>query len=167
MIKQRHFSTRHIKMLVLDEADELLEARKGFKEQVYDIYRYLPPSTQVVLVSATMPQEVLEMTHRFMNNPFRVLMKRDELRPDGIKHFFVNVEREQWKFDTLCDLYDTLTITSAIIFCNTEQKVDWLTQKLRDAHFAGVASVHERHATEGTRCHAETVPLRCQPCVDL
>ena len=139
MIQQRHFRTRHIKMLVLDEADELLEARKGFKEQVYDIYRYLPPSTQVVLVSATMPQEVLEMTHRFMNNPFRVLMKRDELRPDGIKHFFVNVEREQWKFDTLCDLYDTLTIATAIIFCNT-QKVDWLTEKMRMANLT-VASI--------------------------
>ena len=93
MIQQRHFSTRHIKMLVLDEADELL--KRGFKEQVYDIYRYLPPSTQVILVSASMPPEVLEMAHKFMNNPFRVLMKRDELRPDGIKHFFVNVEREQ------------------------------------------------------------------------
>ena len=138
-IQQRHFSTRHIKMLVLDETNELL--KRGFKEQVYDIYRYLPPCTQVVLVSATMPHEVLEMTHRFMNNPFRVLMKRDELRPDGIKHFFVNVEREQWKFDTLCDLYDTLTITTAIIFCNTKQKVDWLTQKMRDANLT-VASIH-------------------------
>merc|ERR1740129_2713053 len=75
-----------------------------------DIYRYLPPSTQVVLVSATMPHEVLEMTHKFMNKPFRVLVKRDELTLEGIKQFFVAVEREQWKFDTLCDLYDTLTI---------------------------------------------------------
>merc|ERR1719161_3032939 len=130
MIQQRHFSTRHIKMLVLDEADEMLN--RGFKEQVYDIYRYLPPSTQVVLVSATMPHEVLEMTHKFMNEPFRVLVKRDELTLEGIKQFFVAVEREQWKFDTLCDLYDTLTITQAVIFCNTKQKVDWLTQKERD-----------------------------------
>ncbi|CAE8678948.1 unnamed protein product [Polarella glacialis] len=139
MIQQRHFSTRHIKMLVLDEADEMLN--RGFKEQVYDIYRYLPPSTQVVLVSATMPHEVLEMTHKFMNNPFRVLVKRDELTLEGIKQFFVAVEREQWKFDTLCDLYDTLTITQAVIFCNTKQKVDWLTQKMRDANFT-VASIH-------------------------
>ena len=153
MIQHRHFSTRHIKMLVLDEADELLEARKGFKEQVYNIYRYLPPSTQVILVSASMPHDVLEMTNKFMNNPFRVLMKRDELRPDGIKHFFVNVEREKWKFDTLCDLYDTPTIgRTAIIFCNTKQKVDWLTQKMRDANLI-VASIHsgtpqqERDAT--------------------
>jgi len=139
MIQQRHFSTRHIKMLVLDEADEMLN--RGFKEQVYDIYRYLPPSIQVVLVSATMPHEVLEMTHKFMNNPFRVLVKRDELTLEGIKQFFVAVEREQWKFDTLCDLYDTLTITQAVIFCNTKQKVDWLTQKMRDANFT-VAAIH-------------------------
>ncbi|CAK9026635.1 unnamed protein product [Durusdinium trenchii] len=133
-----------IKMLVLDEADEMLN--RGFKEQVYDIYRYLPPSTQVVLVSATMPHEVLEMTHKFMNNPFRVLVKRDELTLEGIK-FFVAVEREQWKFDTLCDLYDTLTITQAVIFCNTKQKVDWLTQKMRDANFT-VASIHGVEASE-------------------
>merc|ERR1712107_638526 len=94
-----------------------------------------------VLVSATMPHEVLEMTHKFMNNPFRVLVKRDELTLEGIKQFLVAVEREQWKFDTLCDLYDTLTITQAVIFCNTKQKVDWLTQKMRDANFT-TAAIH-------------------------
>ncbi|CAK9055890.1 unnamed protein product [Durusdinium trenchii] len=139
MIQQRHLSTRHIKMLALDEADELLN--RGFKGQVFDVYRYLPPSTQVVLLSATMPHEVLEMTHKFMNNPFRVLVKRDELTLEHIKQFFVAVEREQWKFDTLCDLYDTLTITQAVIFCNTKHKVDWLSQKMRDANFK-VASIH-------------------------
>jgi ATP-dependent RNA helicase len=84
---------------------------RGFKEQIYDIYRYLPPGVQVVLISATMPQEVLDMTKKFMNEPVRVLVKRDELTLDGIKQFFVAVEKEEWKFDTLCDLYDTLTIT--------------------------------------------------------
>merc|ERR1719181_2507744 len=73
MIKRRNLRTKNIKTLILDEADEMLN--KGFKEQIYDIYRYLPPSTQVVLVSATMPHEILEMTHKFMNNPFRVLVK--------------------------------------------------------------------------------------------
>lgn len=90
------------------------------------------------MVSATMPHEVLEMTHNFMNNPFRVLVKRDELTLEGIKQLFVAVEREQWKFDTLCDLYDTLTLTQAVIFCNTKQKV---TQKMRDANFT-VSAIH-------------------------
>ena len=96
MIRRRHLRTRNIKMLVIDEADEMLN--RGFKEQIYDIYRYLPPSTQVVLVSATMPQEVLDMTKKFMNEPVRVLVKRDELTLEGIKQFFVAVEREEWKF---------------------------------------------------------------------
>lgn len=121
MIKRRSLRTRAIKLLVLDEADEMLN--KGFKEQIYDVYRYLPPGTQVVLVSATLPHEILEMTSKFMTDPIRILVKRDELTLEGIKQFFVAVEREDWKFDTLCDLYDTLTITQAVIFCNTKRKV--------------------------------------------
>lgn len=52
----------------------------------------------------------------------------DELTLEGIKQFFVAVEREEWKFDTLCDLYDTLTITQAVIFCNTKRKVSFSLQ---------------------------------------
>ena len=70
MITRKNLRTKHLKMLVIDEADEMLN--KGFKEQIYDIYRYLPPSTQVVLISATLPQEVLDMTSRFMNDPVKV-----------------------------------------------------------------------------------------------
>lgn len=121
MIRRRNLRTRNIKMLVLDEADELLN--KGFKDQIYDVYRYLPPATQVVLLSATLPYDVLEMTTKFMTDPIRILVKRDELTLEGIKQFFVAVEKEDWKFDTLCDLYDTLTITQAVIFCNTRRKV--------------------------------------------
>lgn len=121
MIRRRSLRTRNIKMLVLDEADELLN--KGFKDQIYDVYRYLPPATQVVLLSATLPNDVLEMTTKFMTDPIRILVKRDELTLEGIKQFFVAVEKEDWKFDTLCDLYDTLTITQAVIFCNTRRKV--------------------------------------------
>lgn len=58
-----------------------------------------------------------------MTDPIRILVKRDELTLEGIKQFFVAVEKEDWKFDTLCDLYDTLTITQAVIFCNTRRKV--------------------------------------------
>lgn len=107
-------------MLILDESDELLN--KGFKDQIYDIYRYLPPATQVVVVSATLPHDVLEMTTKFMTDPVRVLVKRDELTLEGIKQFcecrsrsplmllthsVVAVEKEEYKFETLTDLYDT------------------------------------------------------------
>lgn len=139
LIRRNALNTSHLKALILDEADEML--RCGFKEQIYDIYRYLPPSTQVVLVSATLPSTVLEMTTKFMNDPVKILVKRDELTLEGIKQFFIAVEKEEWKFDTLCDLYDTLTITQAVIFCNTKQKVDWLAEKMKEAHFT-VSSMH-------------------------
>lgn len=139
IIRRRHLRTRSIKMLVLDEADEMLN--KGFKEQIYDVYRHLPPYTQIVLLSATLPHEILEITNKFMTDPIKILVQRDELTLEGIKQFFVAVEREEWKFDTLCDLYDTLTITQAVIFCNTKRKVDWLTEKMLEANFT-VSSMH-------------------------
>jgi len=139
MIRRRNLRTRNIKMLVLDEADELLN--RGFKEQIYDVYRYLPPATQVVVVSATLPYDVLSLTQKFMTDPIRILVKRDELTLEGLKQYFIAVEKEEWKFDTLCDLYDTLTITQAVIFCNTKRKVDWLAEKMREANFT-VASMH-------------------------
>lgn len=139
MIKRKCLRTKNIKMLVLDEADELLN--QGFKEQIYDVYRYLPPSTQVVVLSATLPHDVLKLTSNFMSDPVRILVKRDELTLEGIKQFFIGVEKEEWKFDTLTDLYDTLTITQAVIFCNTRRKVDWLAEKMTEANFT-VCSMH-------------------------
>jgi ATP-dependent RNA helicase len=139
MIRRKNLRTRHIKMLILDEADEMLS--RGFREQIYDVYRYLPPGVQVVLLSATLPHDVLELTKKFMSDPVRILVKRDELTLEGIKQFFVAVEKEEWKFDTLCDLYDTLTITQAVMFCNTRKKVDWLAEQMREANFT-VAAMH-------------------------
>eukprot|EP00591_Stephanopyxis_turris_P018123 CAMPEP_0195541066 /NCGR_PEP_ID=MMETSP0794_2-20130614/50895_1 /TAXON_ID=515487 /ORGANISM="Stephanopyxis turris, Strain CCMP 815" /LENGTH=324 /DNA_ID=CAMNT_0040675151 /DNA_START=171 /DNA_END=1141 /DNA_ORIENTATION=+ len=139
LIRRKNLRTGKFKALIIDEADEMLN--QGFKEQIYDVYRYLPPSTQVVLVSATLPVEVLDMTRKFMNDPVKVLVKRDELTLEGIKQFFVAVEKEDWKFDTLCDLYDTLTITQAVIFCNTKNKVNWLSKKMKEAHFT-VSAMH-------------------------
>jgi ATP-dependent RNA helicase len=108
---------------------------------VYDIYRYLPSDVQVVILSATMPPTVLDLTKKFMTDPVKILVPRDELTLDDIKQFFVNVEKEEWKFDTLCDLYDTMTIAQAVIFLNTKKKVDWLTAKMREASFT-VCCVH-------------------------
>ena len=139
MITRRHLRTRSIKMLVIDEGEEMLN--KGFKEQLYNIYRFLPPATQVVLVSATMPKEIIDMTSKFMNNPVKILVKRDELTLEGIRQFFVSVEKEEWKLDTLIDLYNTLTITQAVIFCNSVKKVEWLANKLRESSFT-VSAMH-------------------------
>jgi translation initiation factor 4A len=139
MINRRAFRTDQMKIFVLDEADEMLS--RGFKEQIYDVFQLLPPSTQVVLLSATMPQDVLEVTTKFMRDPIRILVKKDELTLEGIKQFYIAVEKEDWKLDTLCDLYETVTITQAVIFCNTRRKVDWLTEKLHMREFT-VSAMH-------------------------
>jgi len=139
MIQRGALRTDKIKMFILDEADEMLS--RGFKDQMYDIFRYMPSSTQVVLLSATMPDDVMEVTTRFMRNPVRIMVKKDELTLEGIRQFYVAVENEEYKFDTLCDLYDTLTISQAVIFCNTRRKVEWLTTEMRGKDFT-VSSIH-------------------------
>jgi translation initiation factor 4A len=139
MIQRQHLSTEHMKIFILDEADEMLD--RGFKDQVHDIFRFMPEEVQVAIFSATMPLEVFEVTKRFMNNPITILVKREELTLAGIKQFFIAIEREEWKLETLCDLYLTLTITQAIIFVNTRKKCEWLTRQLTDRDFT-VSSIH-------------------------
>jgi translation initiation factor 4A len=114
---------------------------RGFKDQIYDVFQHLPSKVQVCLFSATMPAEILEISQRFMRSPVRILVKRDDVTLEGIKQFYVAVEREDWKLETLCDLYETLTITQAIIYCNTRRKVDWLTDKMQQRDFT-VSSMH-------------------------
>jgi len=139
MINRRALRVGAMKMLVLDEADEMLS--RGFKDQIYDIFRLLPQNVQVGLFSATMPPDVLDLTNRFMRDPIRILVKKDELTLEGIKQFYVLVEREDWKLDTLCDLYETVTITQAIIYCNMRRKVDWLSTKMQEKGFT-VSCMH-------------------------
>ena len=116
MITQRQaLKLNKLKLFVLDEADQMLD--RGFKEQIYEIFSCgLPKDTQVALFSATMPSEALELTSKFMRDPATILVKRDELTLDGIKQFYIAVDKEDYKLDTLCDLYETLTITQAIIY---------------------------------------------------
>lgn len=139
MIDRRFMRTDKIKMFILDEADEMLSS--GFKEQIYNIFRLLPETTQVVLLSATMPQDVLEVTTKFMRNPVRILVKKDELTLEGIKQFFINLEEEQYKLDCLLDIYDSISVTQAVIFCNTRRKVEFLTEKLTENKFT-VSAIH-------------------------
>ncbi|GME69379.1 hypothetical protein B5S28_g3084 [[Candida] boidinii] len=139
MIERGYFKTDKVKMFIMDEADEMLSS--GFKAQIYNIFRFLPPTTQVVLLSATMPQDVLEVTTKFMRDPVRILVKKDQLTLEGIKQFFVNVDEEQYKFECLCDLYDSISVTQAVIFCNTRRKVETLTQQLTENDFT-VSAIH-------------------------
>ena len=88
-----------------------------------------------------MPADVLEVTTKFMRDPIRILVKKEELTLEGIKQFYVDVEKEDWKLETLCDLYDTLSITQAVIFLNTRRKVDWLTDQMTKKDFTVSAMV--------------------------
>lgn len=139
MISRKVLRTRYIKMFVLDEADEMLS--RGFKDQIQDVFKTLPNDVQVILLSATMPNDVLEVSKNFMRDPVQILVKKEELTLEGIKQFFVNVKFETWKFGTLCDLYETLSITQAVIFCNTRRKVDSLTNEMTNKNFT-VSAMH-------------------------
>jgi translation initiation factor 4A len=139
MITRGGLSTNKIKMFVLDEADEMLS--RGFKDQIYEVFKAMPQDVQVVLLSATMPGEVLEVTTRFMRDAVRILVKKEELTLEGIHQFYVNVGKEEWKFDTLADLYDTVSVTQAVIFCNTRRKVEQLTEQMMKRKFT-VSAMH-------------------------
>jgi translation initiation factor 4A len=139
MISKRNLRIDDLLTFVLDEADEMLS--RGFKDQIYDIFKCLPPNVQVCLFSATMPPEILDMTTKFMRDAVRILVKKDELTLEGIRQFYVAIEKEEWKLDTLCDLYETLTITQAIIYCNTRRKVDFLADQLTKRDFT-ISTMH-------------------------
>jgi len=128
MIDRRVFRTNSLRVIVIDEADEMLS--RGFKDQIYDIFQALPKDIQVGLFSATMPDEAIDMSKKFMRNPIRILVKREQLTLDGIKQFYIDVEREDWKIDVLSDLYSTLSITQCVIFCNTRRKVEYVTDQM-------------------------------------
>ena len=139
MISRRALNVDQMKLFVLDEADEMLSA--GFKDQIYNVFKFMPESVQCAVFSATMPLEVLEVTKQFMQDPIRILVKKEALTLDGIKQFFIGIDREEWKLETLCDLYGTLTITQAIIYCNSRKKVDWLTVQMQERDFT-ISAMH-------------------------
>jgi translation initiation factor 4A len=137
--KKRALSLTYLRHFIIDEADEMLSL--GFKDQVYDIFKFLPETTQVCLFSATLPLDVLDVTKRFMRDPVRILVKKDELTLRGIRQFYIATVREEWKFETLCDLYETVSITQCIIYCNTRRKVEWLTEEMTRRDFT-VSCIH-------------------------
>jgi len=139
MIRRDCLRVDNLLTFVLDEADEMLSY--GFKPQIYDIFKTLPSTVQVCLFSATMPPEILDMTTKFMRDAVRILVKKDELTLEGIRQFYVAIEKEDWKLDTLCDLYETLTITQAIIYCNLRRKVDYLAHEMAKRDFT-VSTMH-------------------------
>merc|ERR1712117_839165 len=93
---------------------------------MYDIFEHCPQDVQVSLFSATYTPEVLEVTERMCRNPFKILVKKEEVTLDGIKQFFVDCEKDSYKLEILCDLYECLSISQLIIFVNSKRRVECL-----------------------------------------
>eukprot|EP00472_Partenskyella_glossopodia_P003875 CAMPEP_0197526418 /NCGR_PEP_ID=MMETSP1318-20131121/17785_1 /TAXON_ID=552666 /ORGANISM="Partenskyella glossopodia, Strain RCC365" /LENGTH=465 /DNA_ID=CAMNT_0043080575 /DNA_START=51 /DNA_END=1448 /DNA_ORIENTATION=+ len=139
MIRRKILRTKDLKLFVIDEADEMLS--HGFRDQVYDLFQELPNDVQVGLFSATMPTEVLELSERFLRDPVKILIKTSAVTLDGIKQFYVALDREEYKLPTLLDLYEAISISQSIIFVNTRRKVDMLADYLRE-HDYSVGAIH-------------------------
>jgi translation initiation factor 4A len=128
MIKRYALKTNDIKSFILDEADEMLS--RGFKDQIYEIFQYVPKETQICIFSATLPPQALEVTEKFMNNPLQILVKKEELTLEGIQQYYLGLEQESWKIATLIDLYDKLSISQSIIFANSRRKAEYIKEQL-------------------------------------
>jgi translation initiation factor 4A len=134
LMSRRALPRDSIRVLVLDEADQMLEDR--FKEQILCILELgFPKECQVALFSATMPESVVEVANQILSNPTRILVPPEEVTLDGIKQFYVALDKEEWKYDVLCDLYKQLTINQALIYCNKRQKAEWLAEKMGQEGF--------------------------------
>ncbi len=150
MIHKGALQIETLKMLVLDEADEMLS--KGFLDQIYDIFKSLPSSIQVGLYSATMNDDFFKITNNFMRKPVNVLVKADLLTLEGIKQYYINVQKNDFKFETLCDIFSLLTVSQSMIYCNSKKVVDDLTYRLQEANFTvsyihGAMTSNERELT--------------------
>jgi translation initiation factor 4A len=130
---------KHIKLLILDEADELLS--DGFLKQIKSIISSIDSVAQIGLFSATMEPEFFRVTRNFMRNPLNILIKKEELTLEGIKQFYIDCEKNDYKFETLCDLYSLISVSQTIIYCNHYQCVEQLTRKLQENNFK-VSCIH-------------------------
>jgi translation initiation factor 4A len=129
LMSRRALTREHIRVLILDEADQMLEDK--FKEQVLCILEMgFPQTCRVALFSATMPDAVQEVANQLLQNPVRILVPPEEVTLDGIKQFYVALDKEEWKYDVLADLYKQLTINQAVIYVNKRQRAEWLAEKM-------------------------------------
>ena len=132
-IKRKKIYVDKLKVFALDEADEMLS--RGFVDQIYDIFQFIPKNAQIALFSATLPQEVLELSKKFITDPINILVKREELTLEGIKQFYVGLEKRSHKIDTLIDLFETISVTQCIIFVNKKRDADNLYNILSENGF--------------------------------
>ena len=132
-INRKKINIDKLRVFILDEADEMLS--RGFIDQIYDIIRYIPLTTQVALFSATLPPEVIEISKKFTNDPINIFVKNEELTLEGIKQFYVGVEKQNYKVDILIDLFEIISVTQCIIFINKKNDAEDLYDKLKKQGF--------------------------------
>lgn len=129
LIRRGDLVLDNIRYIILDEADQMLEDL--FAEQIRTILNNKFPSTTcLALFSATMPHNVVEIAETYLHNPIRILLPPDEVTLDGIKQYYVNLEREDWKLPVLLDLYQMVKVNQALIYVNKRQKAEWLAKQL-------------------------------------
>jgi len=132
VISNKNLNVSNLRMFVLDEADEMLSA--GFAEQVQEIFTLINETSsnfQKIILSATLSPDIIEITENFMNNPMQILVKNDELTLEGIKQYYINVDKEEWKIETLYDLYNNISVAQTIIFVNSKKKIEWVYDMMK------------------------------------
>jgi len=139
MIRRKYLKTEKIQVIVLDEADEMLS--QGFKDQIYKIFQYMPSSVQIGLFSATMPPECEALSDKFMNHPNKILVKAEQLTLQGIAQYFVRIDGDEQKYLVLKDLFAGLSVSQAIIYCNSTRRVDDLHEAMLADEYP-VAKIH-------------------------
>jgi translation initiation factor 4A len=136
LIKSQPFNLR---ICIIDEFDKMLES--DFIPTIKDIFSFFSDETQVVLSSATTNPDVMNISEQFMRYPIRITLKEAEVTLDGIMQFYVDCGKEEWKFETIMDLYNTLVVAQSIIFVNSKRKCDILEEQFRKRDFT-VKSIH-------------------------
>jgi superfamily II DNA/RNA helicase len=139
LIRRRKLNTKTIKLLVLDEADEMLSS--GFKEQIYNIFQFLGNNVQIALFSATLPDEIQSITEKFMREPVKILVKNESVTLEGIKQYYVALESDSQKYETLKDLFEAISVSQCIIYCNSIKRVNDLCEALMNDNFP-VCCIH-------------------------
>lgn len=139
MISENRINLYNIKLVALDEADDILD--DGVSKELNTILEKVPTGTQICLISATLSTNVFNLSKKIMHEPLKILIKKNEIPVELIKQFYIDVEIEDLKFEVLLDLYNLISTSQAIIFCNTIRKVEWLSQNLKDKNFS-ITSIH-------------------------
>ena len=139
MLRRNALVTTDVKVFLLDEADEMLST--GFKEQVRSIFSYLPEETQTCIFSATYPRHIFDVTRVFMKDPVKIIVKVEQLTLEGIGQYYIPVNDDVQKYDTLVDLYGRMSVSHCIIYANNVSRVSDLHQAMLADGFS-VCSIH-------------------------